>query len=138
MNITYLGTTMLLFDDGKDQILFDCHVSRPSLLTCLMGRFSTDQQTADRIIQDYQINRLRGIFISHTHHDHVMDAPYFASMCHADIYGSPSAMNVAKVGNICEENLHSYADSMKYDIGHFHIHPLTDRYFTNFLYLSPV
>lgn len=31
MKVTYLGTTTLLFDDGTDQILFDCHVIRPSL-----------------------------------------------------------------------------------------------------------
>lgn len=31
MKVTYLGTTVLLFDDGKDQILFDAHVTRPSI-----------------------------------------------------------------------------------------------------------
>ena len=31
MKVTFFGTTMLLFDDGKDQILFDANVTRPSL-----------------------------------------------------------------------------------------------------------
>ena len=31
LKVTYFGTTTLLFDDGKDQILFDAHVTRPSV-----------------------------------------------------------------------------------------------------------
>ena len=30
MKVTFFGTTTLLFDDGKDQILFDAHITRPS------------------------------------------------------------------------------------------------------------
>jgi hypothetical protein len=37
MKITYFGTTTLLFDDGTDQILFDCHFTRPSLLKYIGG-----------------------------------------------------------------------------------------------------
>jgi quinol monooxygenase YgiN len=31
LKITFFGTTVLLFDDGKDQILFDAHFTRPHL-----------------------------------------------------------------------------------------------------------
>lgn len=31
MKVTFFGTTTLLFDDGKDQILFDAHFTRPSI-----------------------------------------------------------------------------------------------------------
>ena len=32
LKVTFFGTTTLLFDDGKDQVLFDAHVTRPSLV----------------------------------------------------------------------------------------------------------
>lgn len=31
LKVTYFGTTTLLFDDGKDQVLFDAHVTRLSV-----------------------------------------------------------------------------------------------------------
>ena len=119
MKVTYLGTTMLLFDDGKDQLLFDCHVTRPSIPTYLFGRLKTDRKTADRVIREFHMDRLRGIFISHSHHDHVMDAPYFARRCRADLYGSASALNVARGGRVNEKRLHCFGDPVV--IGSFRI-----------------
>ena len=121
MKVTYFGTTTLLFDDGTDQLLFDCHVTRPSLPTYLMGKIASDSNIIDRVIRDFCIDRLKGIFISHSHHDHVLDAPCFAVQCHADVYGSPSALNVARGGNVPEEQLHSYAESMEYQVGDFQV-----------------
>lgn len=121
MKVTYLGTTMLLFDDGTDQILFDCHVTRPSIPTYLFGKMITNTEVSDRVIKDFRISRLRAIFISHSHHDHVMDAPYFAIRTGAEIYGSPSALNVARGGGVDEERLHSYKDCMEYQVGGYQI-----------------
>ncbi len=121
VKIVFLGTTTLLFDDGKDQLLFDCHVTRPSLARCFLGRIQTDKKIADRVIREMNISRLSGIFISHSHHDHVLDAPYFALQCGADIYGSFSALNVARGGVLAEDRLHSYDDSRIYRIGDFGI-----------------
>ena len=121
MKITYFGTTTLLFDDGTDQLLFDCHVTRPSMLTSLTGKLTTNRSIADRVIREFRIDRLRGIFVSHSHYDHVLDAPYFALQCHAPIYGSPSTLNVARGGGVREEALFSYRDSMTYQIGAFRI-----------------
>ena len=117
MKISYLGTTTLLFDDGTDQILFDCHVTRPSVKKCLFGKLSTDAEIADHVISEFDIDRLRGIFVSHSHHDHVLDVPYFAKRCYADVFGSPSALNVARGGGIAEEQLHSFCDSLYYQVG---------------------
>ena len=119
MKITYFGTTMLLFDDGRDQLLFDCHVTRPSIPTYLFGKLQTDAALADELIQRHRIDRLRGIFISHTHHDHAMDAPYFARKCGADLYGSISALNVGRGGMVPEDRLHTFGNPDR--IGGFEI-----------------
>lgn len=124
MKVTFLGTTTLLFDDGADQILFDCHITRPSLLKCFLTKFGTDTAAADRVIRDFGITRLKAIFISHAHHDHVMDAPYFLTRCGGDLYGSKSARNVALGGGIGENRIHCYEDSMDYTVGAYHIRVL--------------
>ncbi len=121
MKITFLGTTTLLFDDGTDQILFDAHVTRPSLLTYIFGKAPTDTKMADEIIRLHHIDRLRAIFVSHSHHDHVMDAPYIAEKCGATIYGSSSAINVGRGGGVLRERLVTFQAGQTYQVGNYRI-----------------
>ncbi len=122
MKITYFGTTTLLFDDGKDQILFDAHVTRPSLVKYILGaKASTDTEMCDELIRTHKIDRLKAIFISHTHHDHVMDASYIANKCGARIIGSESCKNVALGGEVPEEKIEVFAHGSTYKIGDYKI-----------------
>ena len=58
LKVTYLGTTTLLFDDGKDQILFDAHITRPSLSSYIRGaKESTNRALCDEIIRLHHIDR---------------------------------------------------------------------------------
>ena len=64
LKVTFWGTT-LLFDDGKDQILFDAHITRPSLSRYIRGvKESTNRTLCDEIIRMHHIDRLRAVFIS--------------------------------------------------------------------------
>lgn len=121
MKVTFFGTTTLLFDDGKDQILFDCHFTRPSLMKYIFGRASTDTDIVDEMLKKHHIDRLKAIFISHTHHDHVMDAPYVANRTGAVIYGTSSAMNVARGGEVKEKQLIEFRQNETYEIGDYKI-----------------
>ena len=105
MKVTFFGTTTLLFDDGKDQILFDCHFTRPSLLKYIAGSEPTDTKLADELLKKHHIDRLKAIFVSHSHHDHVMDVPYVANKTGAAVYGTSSAMNVCRGGDVDEKKL---------------------------------
>ena len=122
MKVTFFGTTTLLFDDGRDQILFDAHFTRPSLVKYAgNGKSVTDTSLCDKMIKLHRINRLRAVFISHTHHDHVMDAPYIAGQCGAVIYGSESARNVALGGGIPEDRIVVFGHGSCYEIGEYKI-----------------
>jgi L-ascorbate metabolism protein UlaG (beta-lactamase superfamily) len=63
MKVTFFGTTTLLFDDGKDQILFDAHVTRPSLVRYIFGSGETDRRMADEMINLHHIDHLKSIFV---------------------------------------------------------------------------
>lgn len=121
MNVTYLGTTVLLFDDGIDQILFDAHVTRPSIPLFLFRKLRTDEQMVQQIVEQYQMNRVRGIFVSHSHYDHALDLPFFARKCNADVYGSESALNIARGGGIYENTLHVFQPKESVKIGNYRI-----------------
>ena len=124
MKVTFFGTTTLLFDDGTDQILFDAHFTRPSLKTYIAGSAPTDTVLADEMLKLHPMDRLRAVFISHTHHDHVMDAPYIANQTGAVIYGSSSAMNVALGGNVPAEQMVQFKAFETYTVGNFRIRVL--------------
>lgn len=122
LKVTYFGTTVLLFDDGKDQVLFDAHVTRPSLEKYIRGaKAGTDTALCDKLIERHQIDRLRAVFVSHTHHDHVMDAPYIANRCDATIYGSESAKNVALGGSVPEDRIVVFKDGEQFSVGDYQV-----------------
>ena len=122
MKVTFFGTTTLLFDDGKDQILFDSHFTRPSLFKYIANsKAKTDTAICDELIRRHRINRLRAVFISHTHHDHVMDAPYIVNRCGSLLYGSESAKNVALGGGVPEERITVFKDRDEFGIGDYRV-----------------
>ncbi len=121
MKATFFGTTTLLFDDGKDQILFDAHLTRPSLPKYMFGSGETDKRVADEKIALHRIDRLRAIFVSHSHYDHVLDAAYIANRCGAKVYGSASALNAARGGDVPEENLFLFEANGVYTVGDYRI-----------------
>ena len=122
MKVTFFGTTTLLFDDGKDQIFFDAHMTRPSLMKYISSSSeSTDKQVVDEKLKLHHVDRLKAIFVSHSHHDHVMDAPYIANQCNAVIYGASSTMNVARGGDVPEDRLVEFAANETYEVGNYRI-----------------
>ena len=121
MKITFFGTTTLLFDDEKDQILFDCHFTRPSLVKYITGSETSNTELIDTLMRSHPMDRLRAVFISHTHHDHVMDAPYVLNKTGALMYGSSSAINVCKGGRVPDEQLIEFKPNVSYEIGDYRI-----------------
>jgi L-ascorbate metabolism protein UlaG (beta-lactamase superfamily) len=73
------------------------------------------------MLTQHGVNRLRGIFISHTHHDHVMDAPFIANKTGAVIYGSASAMNVARGGDVPEGQMIQFEPNQTYRLGGYSV-----------------
>lgn len=121
MKVTYFGTTTLLFDDGVDQVLFDAHLTRPSLMEYLGAKLSTNEALVEKMIERHKIDRLRAIFVSHSHHDHVMDAHVFAKKCGAKVYGTESTLNVERGGGVAEEQLVLFDCDKPVEIGKYKV-----------------
>lgn len=119
VHIRSLGVTTLLFDDGVTQLLFDAQLTRPGLFKVLCAKLDSDQDLIQHVINDYSIHRLKGIFLSHTHYDHVLDMPAFAHLTGAHVYGSLSAVNIAKGNGVPNDSVHQFAPGQEYQIGDF-------------------
>ncbi len=81
------------------------HPGRPSRRRALGRPVSTDPDAVDTALDKVGADRVRAIFISHSHHDHALDVTYIANRTEATIYGSPSTLNIARGGNVPEDRL---------------------------------
>lgn len=96
LHVTWFGTSTLLFDDGKDQLMVDGFFSRPSAFKAGFGKLRVDKQLVQAYLKKHDISRLRGIFVCHSHYDHSMDAPYVAELTAAKVHGSASTGVICK------------------------------------------
>jgi len=97
VTVTWLGITTLLFDDGETQIMTDATVSRFSLPRILLKRpLESDLAAVNRVLDEFDVDRLKAIVPLHSHFDHVIDAGYVANRTGAMVLGSESTTNVAR------------------------------------------
>jgi L-ascorbate metabolism protein UlaG (beta-lactamase superfamily) len=74
IKVTFLGTTTLLFDDDKTQLLVDAFVSRPSFWSTGFLRLSSKNAVVEKVVQRTDMTRLAAVFVTHSHYDHALDA----------------------------------------------------------------
>lgn len=94
ITVTFLGTSSLYITDGQTHLLVDGFFSRPGLLTTFY--LDPDFSLIDAGLERLGRPPLNAVFVVHSHHDHVMDAPYIAYRTGAYLFGSPSTYNVVK------------------------------------------
>lgn len=116
---TFFGTSTLLFDDGETQLLIDGFLSRPGLGKVAFGKVRSNIPVIQSVIQQYNINRLKGIFVCHSHYDHAMDAPAIAKLTGAGVYGSASTTNICKGEQLSENQTHTFEPGKTYTYGKF-------------------
>ncbi len=121
VKVTFFGTSSLLFDNGTDQILIDGFVTRPSILKIGFGKVKADTSLIRAILKKEKIDRLRAIFVCHSHYDHAMDAPYIAQMTGAILYGSGSTLNIGRGAGLAEAQMRLYEPDKTLKIGDFEV-----------------
>ncbi|MFJ7731054.1 MBL fold metallo-hydrolase [Lysinibacillus sp. NPDC097231] len=122
IKVTFLGTSSLLFDDGNTQLMIDGFISRPPLSKILP--FSTVQTDADAVNKAFKKigidnNKLRGLFIAHTHYDHALDLAYIAKQTGTHVYGSESAINIGLGDGINMKQMSVYEVNKAMQFGDF-------------------
>ncbi len=99
-----IGKNMTVLEYGKDMIVVDCGVGFPE----------EDMYGIDLVIPDFtylvqNANRLRGMFITHGHEDHIGSIPYCMQQVNCPIHGTAMTCGLVKLK--LEE--HRIADKVK-------------------------
>jgi len=107
-----VGKNMTCVDTGKNAFLFDCGLFLPPIVELEeTERIYTEKRLRriGAVPNDIVLNKIRkkvrGIFISHAHLDHVGAIPWLAERYNADIFGTPFTLEVLK-GILKDENIH--------------------------------
>ncbi len=114
VRLRYLGNFGWEITDGTTIVLIDPYLSRLRRVTPNDDALPTDTRPwftngdiarSDTATIDAHIQRADFILITHTHYDHVLDAPYIAGKTGATIVGTESTYNFARAHGISGEKL---------------------------------
>ena len=131
VKVTFFGVSTLLFDDGHTQILIDGFFSRPSLWRALITEIESDTAVIDKIVTTYNMDRVKGIFVTHSHYDHALDVAYTTKRTGATLYGSVSTLNIGRGGAVKEEQLSLYQPYQDVQLGKFTVQVVPSKHSGN-------
>jgi len=130
--LLWLGTAGWEISDGTTVILIDPYVSRifgpqpPGRTPYTRTPGDTrpvygwdDVAMADAAAIDAHIQRADFVLVTHTHYDHVLDAPQIALKTHAAVIGTESTENVLRAYKVPEEQLITVRGGEDYEFGAF-------------------
>lgn len=86
-----IGKNLTVFETDKDMIMVDCGIAFPE----------EDMPGIDAVIPDFtyvmeNISKLRAIFLTHGHEDHIGALPYFLKSVNVPIYGTKLTLALVK------------------------------------------
>lgn len=121
VKVTFFGVSTLLLDDGETQLLIDGFFTRYSMFDALTKALQSDTTEINKALKAFQMNRVRGIFPTHSHYDHAFDIAHVAHKTGATVFGSVSSLNIARGGNVSEEQLQPITPNEKIQLGKFSV-----------------
>ena len=119
VKVTFFGVSTLLFDDGETQLLIDGFFTRPPFLKLMTSELSTDTALIDGLVSQYKMNKVKGIFATHSHYDHAFDVAYATKKMNATLYGSVSTLNIGRGGGLRENQLYLTKPYEEIQLGKF-------------------
>ena len=98
-----VGKNFTLFECENDMVIVDCGMAFPD----------GDMLGVDLVLPDFtfverNVDRIRGIVLTHGHEDHIGALPYLLKRVNIPIYGTPLTLGLVG-GKLKEHNLHNKA-----------------------------
>lgn len=122
LEVTFLGTTSLYFNDGRTRILLDGFFTRPEdLMQVFFGEIATDEAKVKRYLHRLGVHHLAAMPVFHSHYDHAMDTATIARLTGARVLGSRSTVMIGRGAGLPERQLTEVRVGKPYVFGRFRI-----------------
>lgn len=96
----WMTVASVVIDDGKTKLLFDPAWTRPGIGQWLnFKKLTSDQELVSDILKKNNLQKIDAVFASHSHFDHVMDAPMVSKLAGAVFYVDQSSERLAEAYN---------------------------------------
>lgn len=129
VSIRWMTVASVVIDDGKTRLLFDPAWTRPGIKHWLnWEKLKSDEQLVKSILNKNGLEKIDAVFASHSHFDHVLDAPMVAKLTGAVFYTDQSSERIARAykdERIRTISLRAYE---KIRVGDFLITPLERKH----------
>jgi L-ascorbate metabolism protein UlaG (beta-lactamase superfamily) len=97
VSMKWLGVGAVLLDDGETSILFDPAFTKPSFSHYLnLTPLRSDRSLIKKYLASQKIQKLDGLFVTHTHFDHSVDATEVAAQTGATLYADENMAIIAR------------------------------------------
>lgn len=118
----WLGVGAVLIEDGETAILFDPAFTKPSLSHYLnLKPLRSDRSLIKKHLLSQNIKKLDGLFVTHTHFDHSIDATEVAAQTGATLYADENMQIIARSHEDLEVRIEKL---QKVSLGKFTITPI--------------
>lgn len=147
VEVVWFGNVNLWITDGKESLLVDGWVTRIPFLRLVICPIRPNPKALDAAIANLEcalkplpVSNLQAVLVGHTHYDHVLDAPLWATDCRlvgerkdVPLLGSPNLKRIVKGYKLCANVVTTIADdstrfagveSEAYTTQHFSVRPI--------------
>lgn len=127
LKIIWFGTTCIKISDGQTSLFFDPYLTRPSLFSILtLQSFQSDPKIVRKWLGED--NKIKGVFVSHTHFDHTLDLMEVARQTGAKIYGSDSVRNITIGAGYPQSSFTKIVNKDEIKIGKFSVKVMSAKH----------
>ena len=96
IKIRWLGVASVIIEDGESSLLMDPDWTRPDLWQVIgLSRLVSNEKLVKSELDKLKIKKVSGIFTSHSHFDHAIDAPLVAKLTDAVNYVDESSLIIS-------------------------------------------
>jgi L-ascorbate metabolism protein UlaG (beta-lactamase superfamily) len=107
--------------------MLDGFFTRPSLIR-LVKKIETDTKVVDAALKRAKVDRLKALFVAHSHYDHAFDVAYVIQKTNAKLYGSSSTLNVGRGGDLKDDQMVLFEAGKEYKVGQFSVTVLKSKH----------